>query len=140
MVPRLRQAVKLDLPRISEVRHGTAENRLEDPSLVTPAEVDWYLNEAIFLVSEDEAGIQGFACANHQTGYVWALFVIDAAQRLGHGTALLNEVIERFRRGGHRQAFLTTGKDTQAAAFYRSRGWMQMGLDIRGEAVFRLWF
>ena len=59
MLPRLRQATKLDLPRISEVRHGTAENRLEDPSLVTPAEVDWYLNEAIFLVSEDEAGIQG---------------------------------------------------------------------------------
>jgi hypothetical protein len=60
MLPRLRQATTLDLPRISEVRHGTAENRLEDPSLVTPAEVDWYLNEAIFLVSEDEAGIQGF--------------------------------------------------------------------------------
>src|SRR4029077_21034286 len=77
--PRLRKATKLDLPRISEVRHGTAENRLEDPSLVTPAEVDWYLNEAIFLVSEDDAEIQGFACANHQTGYVWALFVIDGA-------------------------------------------------------------
>jgi hypothetical protein len=30
-------------------------------------------------VSEDEAGIQGFTCANHQTGYVWALFVIDGA-------------------------------------------------------------
>jgi hypothetical protein len=70
MLPRLRPATKLDLPRISEVRHGTAENRLDDPSLVTPAEVEWYLNEAIFLVSEDDAGIQGFLCANHQTGYV----------------------------------------------------------------------
>ena len=58
MLPRLRQATTLDLPRISEVRHGTAENRLEDPSLVTPAEVDWYLNEAIFLVSEDEPGFK----------------------------------------------------------------------------------
>jgi hypothetical protein len=80
MLPRLRQATELDLPRISEVRHGTAENRLEDPSLVTPAEVEWYLNEAIFFVSEDDAGIQGFTCANHQTGYVWALFAIDGAQ------------------------------------------------------------
>jgi GNAT superfamily N-acetyltransferase len=126
MLPRLRQATTLDLPRISELRHGTAENRLEDPSLVTPAEVEWYLNEAIFLVSEDDAGIQGFACANHQTGYVWALFVIDRAQGRGHGTALLNEVIERFRRAGHRQAFLTTGKDTKAAAFYRSKGWTRL--------------
>ena len=113
MLPRLRQATTLDLPRIHEVRHGTAENRLEDPSLVTPAEVEWYLNQAIFLVSEDDAGIQGFTCANHQTGYVWALFVIDGAQGRGHGTALLNEVIERLRQAGHRQAFLTTGRDTK---------------------------
>jgi hypothetical protein len=70
------------------VRHRTAENRLTDPSLVTDAEVAWYLDEAIFLVSEDEAGVQGFACANHQTG--------------------------------------------------RSKGWRQTGVDMRGQAVFRL--
>ena len=29
------------------------------------------MDEAIFLVSEDEAGVQGFTCVNHQTGYVW---------------------------------------------------------------------
>ena len=139
MLLRLRPATKDDLPRIGEVRHGTAENRLVDPSLVTPAEVEWYLNEAIFLVSEDDAGIQGFTCANHQTGYVWALFVIDGAQGRGHGTALLNEAIARLRQGGHRQAFLTTGKDTRAAAFYRSRGWIQTGVDLRDQAVFRLW-
>src|ERR1700744_1558133 len=139
MSPRLRQATKLDLPRISEVRHGAAENRLDDPSLVTPEEVEWYLNEAIFLVSEDDAGIQGFTCANHQTGYVCALFVIDGAQGRGHGSALLNEVIARLRRAGHRQAFLTTGKSTKAAGFYRSKGWMQTGVDRRGQAVFRLW-
>jgi GNAT superfamily N-acetyltransferase len=139
MLPRLRPATNLDLPRIHEVRHGTDENRLEDPSRVTEAEVEWYLNEAIFLVSEDDSGIQGFVCANHQTGYVWALFVIEAAHGRGHGTALLNEAIERLRRAGHRQAFLTTGKDTKAAAFYRSKGWVRTGLDLRDQAVFRLW-
>jgi GNAT superfamily N-acetyltransferase len=135
----LRPATKADLPRIHEVRYGTAENRLTDPSFVTDAEAAWYLNEAIFLVSEDEAGVQGFACANHQTGYVWALFVIDSAQGRGHGTALLKETTKRLRQAGHRQAFLTTGKDTKAAAFYRSRGWRQTGVGMRGEAVFRLW-
>ncbi len=112
---------------------------MSDPSLVTDAEVAWYLNEAIFLVSEDEAGVQGFVCANPQTGYVWALFVIDGAQGRGHGTALLDEAITRLRQAGHRQAFLTTGKDTGAAEFYRSKGWRQTGIDMRGEAVFRLW-
>ena len=135
----VRPATRADLPRIQEVRNGTAENRLTDPSLVTDAEVAWYLEEAIFLVSEDEAGVRGFACANHQTGYVWALFVIDQAQGRGHGTALLDEAIGRLRQAGHRQAFLTTGRDTKAAALYRSRGWRQTGVDMSGEAVFRLW-
>ena len=81
-----------------------------DPLLVTDAEVAWYLAEAIFLVSEDEMGVQGFACANHQTGYVWALFVIDGSQGQGHGTALLDEVVRRLRQAGHRQAFLTPAR------------------------------
>jgi GNAT superfamily N-acetyltransferase len=136
---RLRPATMADLPRIWEVRHGTVENRLTDRSLVTDTEVAWYLNEAIFLVSEDDEGVQGFVCANHQTGYVWALFVIDGAQGHGHGTALLDEAIERLRQAGHRQAFLTTDPGTKAAAFYRSKGWHKVGVDIRGEAVFRVW-
>lgn len=137
--PRLRPATRADLPRIHEVRRGTAENRLTDPSLVTDAEVAWYLDEAIFLVSEDDTGVQGFTCVNPLTGYVWALFVIDGAEGRGHGTALLSQAMERLRQAGHRQAFLTTGKGTKAEAFYRSKGWRQTGTDMRGEAVFRLW-
>lgn len=49
------------------------ENRLTDAGLVTDAEVQWwYMDEAIFLFSEDETGVQGFICVNHQIGYVWA--------------------------------------------------------------------
>ncbi len=65
---RLRPATRADLPRIHEVRHGTAENRLTNPALVTDEEVGWYMDEGVFLVSEDEAGIQGFTCVNLQTG------------------------------------------------------------------------
>jgi hypothetical protein len=72
MLACVRPATRADLPRIHEARRGTAENRLSDPSLVTVAEVAWYLEEAIFLASEDEAGVQGFVCASPQTGYVWA--------------------------------------------------------------------
>jgi GNAT superfamily N-acetyltransferase len=135
----IRPATRADLPRIYEVRHGTAENRLTDPSLVTDAEVAWYLDDAISLVSEDEAGMQGFVCANPQTGYVWALFVIDEARGRGHGAALLDAATKRLRHAGHRQAFLTTGQGTKAASFYRSKGWRQTGIDLKGEAVFRLW-
>ena len=61
---RLRQATRADLPRIFEVRHGTAENRLDDPAQVTNEEVAWYMDEGIFLVAEDDATVQGFVCAD----------------------------------------------------------------------------
>jgi GNAT superfamily N-acetyltransferase len=136
---RLRSATRADLPRIHEVRRRTAENLLTDPTLVTDAEVEWYVDKAIFLVSEDRAGIQGFTCVNHQTGYVWALFVIDEAQGRGLGSALLNAAMARLREAGHRQAFLSTGAGTNAEKFYRSRGWQPMGTNMRGELVLRLW-
>ncbi len=136
---RLRPATRADLPRIHEVRHGTAENRLTNPALVTDEEVAWYMDEGVFLVSEDEAGIQGFTCVNLQTGYVWALFVIDGAQGRGHGTALHDAAMARLREAGHRQSVLTTGRGTRAEDFYRARGWQAMGVSLSGEAVYRLW-
>ena len=136
---RLRAATRQDLPRIHEVRHGTAENRLTDPSRVTPDEVAWYLDHAIFLVAEDGEAIQGFVCANPQTAYVWALFVIDGAQGRGFGAALLDAALQRLREAGHRQAFLWTGEGTRAEGFYASRGWQAMGRNLEGEIVYRLW-
>jgi GNAT superfamily N-acetyltransferase len=136
---RLRPATPADLPRIHAVRHGTRENRLTNPDRVTDAEVAWYMSEAIFLVSEDEAGIQGFTCANHQTGYVWALFVIDGAQGQGHGTALLTAALDALKAAGHRQAFLSTGVGTRAQAFYEAKGWHPTGINLHGEVVLRTW-
>jgi GNAT superfamily N-acetyltransferase len=137
--PRPRPATRADLPRIHQIRHETAENRLTNPALITDAEVAWYMDEAIFLVSEDETTVQGFTCANHQTGHVWALFVIDGAQRRGHGTALLDAAMARLRQAGHRQAFLSTGRGTKAEEFYLSRGWQPTGINMKGEVAFRLW-
>jgi GNAT superfamily N-acetyltransferase len=135
----VRPAIRADLPRIYKVRHGTEENRLTDPALVTEAEVVWYMDKAIFLVSEDQSGVQGFVCANDQTGYVWALFVIEESQGRGHGSGLLDAAMSRLRERGHRQAFLTTGAGTRAAEFYRSRGWQPMGANLGEEMVFRRW-
>lgn len=137
-MPHIRPATRADLPRIHEVRHGTAENRLNDPSKVTNEEVLWYIHHAIFLVSEDEAGtVQGFTCANHQTGYIWALFVIDGAERKGHGSALLSAALAALAAAGHRQSCLGTGKGTQAEAFYMAQGWRRMGESLDGQIVFR---
>jgi GNAT superfamily N-acetyltransferase len=124
-----------DRSRIWQVRHGTAENRLLDPALVQDAEVDWYQQHAIFLVSEDAEGVQGFLCANHQTSYIWALFVIDGKQGSGHGLALLTEAERQLRVIGHRQVFLTTGPGTRAEQWYQRRGFRLMGRSFSGECV-----
>jgi GNAT superfamily N-acetyltransferase len=125
------------LPRIHLIRHSTHENRLTDPSRVSPDEVRWYLDHAIFLVSEDSEGIQGFVCANGQTGYVWALFVMEGQHGKGHGKALLDSALQRLRALGHRQAFLGTGMGTSAVRFYRAQGWHETGTALSGETVFR---
>lgn len=135
-MPRLRPARREDLPRIHAVRHGVSENRLLDPSLVSDAEVLWYMDEAYFPVAEDAAGtIQGFACADPRNGYVWALFVIEDAQGRGFGTALHDAVLARFAEAGMRQAWLTTGEGTAAMGFYERRGWRVTGRSFRGDMV-----
>ncbi len=129
----LRPATRADLRRIAEIRRDVRENRLADSSKVTEAEVLWYLDHAIFLVAEDESGIQGFVCANHQTAFVWALFVDHRAQGRRHGSALLQAALDRLKAGGHRQAHLTTGAGTQALGFYLRHGFADMGAAFGGE-------
>lgn len=115
---------------------AVTENVLSDPSKVTEAEVDWYRDHAIFLVAEVEGDVAGFACVNHQTGLVWALFMDVAEEGRGIGRALLDAALARLVAAGHRQAWLTTGAGTRAERFYRVHGWRDMGRTLGGEVVF----
>jgi ribosomal protein S18 acetylase RimI-like enzyme len=135
-VRQLRAAVPADVPRIWKIRHGVRENRLRDPGAVTDGEVAWYREQAIFLVAETEDGIVGFACADHLTGMIWALFVDPAHEGRGHGRALLDEALRRLAALGHRQSHLSTGADTCAARFYRAHGWRETGRAADGQVVF----
>lgn len=132
----IRRAVPADLPRVWAIRHGVRENRLSDPSKVSDAEVRWYLEEAVFLVSEANGAVQGFACANPRIGLVWALFVDPDAEGRGHGRALLDALCAALAEAGLAQAHLTTGPATRAAAFYARRGWRCTGRVWGGEAAF----
>lgn len=132
----VRAATEADLPRIHAIRMSVSENVLSDPSKVTAAEVAWYLEQAIFLVAEDGGEVAGFACANHQSGYVWALFVDPAHEGRGHGRALLDAMMARLTALGHRQSVLTTDSGTRADGFYRAAGWRDMGRSLGGEIVF----
>lgn len=134
-MPSIRKALSSDRQRIWTIRHGTAENRLLDPAQVQEAEVDWYQEHAIFLVSEELNAVQGFLCANHQTSYIWALFVLDGQHGRGHGSALLAAAEQALAQTGHRQVFLTTGQGTAAEKWYQRRGFKCTGRSFSGEIV-----
>ena len=132
----IRKATPADQPRIHAIRMGVTENVLSDPSKVSDEEVAWYREQAIFLVAEEDGEVVGFACANHLSGLVWALFVDPLHEGRGHGRALLDETLARLKAAGHSQAHLNTGAATRAERFYRRHGWRDMGYDLGGQIVF----
>ncbi|MGJ3264768.1 MAG: N-acetyltransferase family protein, partial [Salinarimonas sp.] len=134
-MPTIRPARAEDLPRIAEIRLGVSENRLADPTAISDQEVFWYLNEGLFLASDDDAGVlQGFACASPLNGLVWALFVIDPAQGHGHGTALHDALLAGLKDAGQAQAWLATGQGTKAIGLYERRGWRMPGVGLGRQA------
>lgn len=132
----IRKAAAADEPRIRTIRMGVRENILSDPSKVTDEDVAWYRDNAIFLVAEDAGEIAGFACANHQTGLIWALFIDPAREGRGHGRALLDAALAGLKAAGHAQAWLETGAGTRAERFYRRHGWRDRGRGLDGQIVF----
>lgn len=132
----IRKAEAADLPRIHAIRMAVRENILSDPSKVTAADVAWYREQAIFLVAEDAGEIAGFACANHQTGLIWALFIDPAQEGRGYGRALLDTALAGLKAAGHVQAWLETGAGTRAERFYLRHGWRDMGRGLDGQIVF----
>ncbi len=132
----LRRALPGDQPRISEIRMAVTENVLSDPSRVTEAEIAWYREQGIFLVAEVAGSVIGFACANHQTALIWALFLDAGHEGQGIGRALLDAALAELTAIGHRQAWLTTGAGTRAERFYRAHGWRDMGRELEGQIVF----
>ncbi len=132
----IRKATRADQPRVHAIRMAVSENVLSDPSKVTEAEVDWYRENAIFLVAEVDGDVAGFTCANHQTGLVWALFLDEAHEGRGIGRALLDAALAGLVTAGHRQAWLSTGAGTRAERFYRAHGWRDMGRELDGQIVF----
>jgi hypothetical protein len=64
-MPVVRRATASDLPRINIVRHGTAENRLLDPTKVTSEEVQWYLDHADWVAQVQSGAYREWLSTNY---------------------------------------------------------------------------
>jgi GNAT superfamily N-acetyltransferase len=131
----IRNAARVDIPRIMEIRARVRENRLRDPSRVTVEDVCWFVDNPGIFVWIEGAGIVGFSAADPRNGNIWALFVEQAYEGRGIGRALFECACNILDEAGCPRMWLTTWPGTRAERFYRQAGWQITGTDD-GNLVF----
>jgi len=124
----IRRAIRDDIPHIMDIRAGVRENRLRDPSLVTVADVCWFVENPGLFVWVEDSKIVGFSAADPRNGSIFALFVDEAYEGRGIGQTLFKRAIEVLNDAGCRRMWLTTWPGTRAERFYRRAGWRVAGI------------
>ncbi len=138
---RYREATADDIPAMTVVRLAVRENRMPDPTWLTP---QMWLDglaasgNANSFVCERDGHIVGFAIGRLRERDIWALFVDPASEGLGIGKTLLAIVSAWMFEQGVDEIMLGTGVDTRAETFYRLQGWQVGGLSPKGEREYRL--
>ncbi|WP_158742620.1 GNAT family N-acetyltransferase [Acidisphaera sp. L21] len=131
----IRRATEDDIPRINQIRNSVTENRLSSPSLVTPTQLRWFIdNPGIYLWLE--AGtILGFSAADPRDGSIWALFMDPAHQGRGIARTLFARACLVLKETGHKRIWLMTQPGTRAERFYLAAGWERAGMK-NGQVLF----
>lgn len=133
----LRPAVLEDIPALHALRISVRENKLRDPSKVTPADYEHRLAQpGAGWVAEVQSGIAGFAIADFRTRSIWALFVKPELEGRGIGRALLRQVMQSLVAAGPGTIHLSTEAGTRAERVYIDAGWTQAGRLPNGEIHF----
>jgi GNAT superfamily N-acetyltransferase len=132
------KATSADIPRIVEIRAAVRENILSDPSRVTTADIQWFIDNSTIWTWEEDAQIHGFSAGDPRDGTIFALFVDPSREGRGIGQALIALACATLRQAGHKTATLGTEPGTRAEQFYRRNGWTSFGHKPNGEILFRL--
>ena len=139
--PRIREATPADIGQMHRIRVAVRENRLSDPSWLTPEVYRACLADAGSAntwVAEIDDRIVGFCTGRTAQGDIWALFVDPAHEGLGCGRALLDVATRWLFARGVGTIGLTTSPATRADHFYAEAGWERGGTDAKGEVTYRL--
>jgi len=134
-----REANSADIPQIQVVRNSVKENMLSDPALVSNDDCEHYIMRiGKGWVCEINQEIVGFAIVDVSDKNIWALFVHPDHDRQGIGRSLhaimLNWYFERFNE----TLWLGTSPHTRAEGFYKSAGWIEVGIHGKGEIKFEM--
>jgi GNAT superfamily N-acetyltransferase len=133
----VRPAAAGDVPAMHALRLSVRENKLSDPSRVTPADYERRLTQSgAGWVAEVGDSLAGFAIADFASRSIWALFVMPGMEGRGIGRALLHQVTRSLEAAGPGTIHLSTDAGTRAERLYAAAGWIQAGRLPNGELHF----
>ena len=136
--PTFRQASVHDIPAMSRIRLSVNENRLRDPTRITPQMyADFLEKDGRGWVALVDGEIVAFSYANRIDGSIWALFIDPRFEGQGLGKQLLSLATDWLFSLGFRQVTLSTGTHTRAAQFNTRLGW-RLASSSAGDSVFVL--
>jgi len=136
--PTFRQASVHDIPAMSRIRLSVNENRLRDPTRITPQMyADFLEKDGRGWVAQVDGEIVAFSYANRIDGSIWALFVDPRFEGQGLGKQLLSLATDWLFSLGFRRVTLSTGTHTRAAQFYTRLEW-RLASSSAGDSVFVL--
>lgn len=128
-----------DIPPAMRLRLAVRENALPDPGRVTPQMVeDAITRDGRGWVLVQDGQVLGFSIALREPPSIWALFVLPGHEGRGIGDALHAQAVAWLWTLGAKRIELTTDPGTRADRFYRDRGWVDTGLNDKGEIRFEL--
>jgi GNAT superfamily N-acetyltransferase len=138
MHPVFRKAAFDDIRHMTRIRLSVLENRLRDPTRITPQMyADFLEKDGRGWVALVDGEIVAFSYANRIDGSIWALFVEPRFEGQGLGKQLLSLAMDWLFALGFRQVTLSTGTHTRAAQFYTRLGW-RLASSSAGDSVFVL--
>jgi len=136
--PTFRQASVHDIPAMSRIRLSVNENRLRDPTRITPQMyADFLEKDGRGWVAQVDGEIVAFSYANRIDGSIWALFVDPRFEGQGLGKQLLSLATDWLFSLGFRRVTLSTGTHTRAAQFYTRLEW-RLASSSAGDSIFLL--
>jgi len=130
----LRPATPIDIATMHRIRLAVRENRLSDPTRVTPANYVRYVEETgASWVAEFEGSVAGFGIADRASRSLWALFVDPDFEGRGVGRALLQRLTDGLFEAGREPINLSTAPGTRAERMYLAAGWARISELPTGE-------
>ena len=142
-----RKAVPEDAAMCIEIRGRTRENAFSVEALkalgITVESWGDGIRDGCFpgYVCVEDGRMVGYCFGDRDTGEIIVLAMVPSHEGIGAGKALLQLVVDDFRKSGFNALFLGCSKEPEARSygFYRHLGWKPTGqFDAGGDEILAL--